>query len=100
MSLNLTAEEKAAGQANFNSVAETLKTNPDPKWTRRDFIKSAMMAGGVIVPVTAASYFLYDSAANGLTKPVKAALIGAGDEGGVLVGEHNPKFLQIVAVCD
>src|SRR5260370_13653135 len=33
-------------------------------------------------------------------KPVKAALIGAGDEGGVLVGAHNPEYLQFVAVAD
>src|ERR671929_2123507 len=32
--------------------------------------------------------------------PVKAALIGGGDEGGVLIGEHNPDFLKFVAVCD
>jgi predicted dehydrogenase len=31
---------------------------------------------------------------------VRAALIGGGDEGGVLVGEHNPDFLKFVAVCD
>jgi predicted dehydrogenase len=31
---------------------------------------------------------------------VKTALIGCGDEGGVLVGEHNPEFNKLVAVCD
>src|SRR5262245_19471955 len=33
-------------------------------------------------------------------KPVKAALIGCGDEGGVLMGDHDPKFLEFVALCD
>ncbi len=42
-------------------------------------------------------YFGYQSVQG---KPVKAALIGGGDEGGVLVGEHNPDFLEFVAVCD
>jgi predicted dehydrogenase len=32
--------------------------------------------------------------------PVRAGLIGGGDEGGVLVGEHNPDYLQFIAVCD
>ena len=31
---------------------------------------------------------------------MKTALIGAGDEGGVLIGEHNPEFLEFIAVCD
>lgn len=91
MALNMTQEEKIAGQANFNAAAEEL--------TRRDFMKSLALTGGVIVPVSAALYFNYKS--NGLDdKPVKAAIIGAGDEGGVLLGEHNPKYLEIVAVCD
>ena len=33
-------------------------------------------------------------------KPVKAALIGGGDEGGVLVGEPTPSTCEFVAVCD
>ena len=48
------------------------------------------MAGGVAIPATAAGYFAYDKWKTEGFKPVKAALIGAGDEGGVLVGEHNP----------
>ena len=51
-----------------------------------------------MLPVGAAAYFGYDDAGQG--RPVKAALIGGGDEGGVLVGEHNPEFLEFVAVCD
>ena len=49
------------------------------------------------MPISAAVYFGYESLHG---KPVKAALIGGGDEGGVLVGEHNPEFLEFVAVCD
>ncbi len=47
--------------------------------------------------VSPAVYFGYKSIEG---KPVKAALIGGGDEGGVLVGEHNPQYLEFVAVCD
>src|SRR5437764_13710725 len=93
MTLQMTDEEKAAGMANFNSTAEEL--------TRRKFMQSLVATGGVIIPVSAAVYFGYDRGSDGVKKkPVKAALIGGGDEGGVLVGEHNPGFLEIVAVCD
>ena len=33
-------------------------------------------------------------------KPVKAGIIGCGDEGGVLVGEHNPNFIDFIACSD
>ena len=93
MALNMTPEEKKLGQENFQRVADEL--------TRRDFMKSLMWTGVAVVPVSAAAYFQYAKDAKVVEdKPVKAALIGAGDEGGVLMGEHNPKYLQIVAVAD
>ena len=70
----------------------------DPKKPdRRDFLKAGLAAGAV-VPVSAAVYFGYQSWKG--NKAVKTALIGSGDEGGVLVGDHNPEFNEIVAVCD
>ncbi|MBI1918499.1 MAG: Gfo/Idh/MocA family oxidoreductase [Planctomycetes bacterium] len=92
MALDVTPEEKAVGQANFDRVAGEL--------TRRDFMKSLALTGtGLAVPVTAAVLFNYDPKVTE-AKPVKAALIGTGDEGGVLMGEHDPKSVQIIAVCD
>jgi predicted dehydrogenase len=88
MALDLTAEQRDLGRENFNRVADGL--------SRRGFMKS-LAAAGAAVPVTAAVWFGYQSLRG---KPVKAALIGAGDEGGVLVGEHNKDFLEFVAVCD
>lgn len=91
MPLDMTPEEKKVGQENFDRTADGL--------TRRDFMKSLAIKGGIVVPVTAAAFFGYK--ADGVDgKPVRTALIGAGDEGGVLAGEHNPKYLEIVAVCD
>src|SRR5437763_15633358 len=98
MALDITPEEKAVGQANFDRVAEGLKRAEG--LTRRDFMKSLAVTGGVVVPVSAAVYFGFKSDGPGGKGPVKAALIGAGDEGGVLVGEHDPKFVEIIAVCD
>ncbi|MBX9578737.1 MAG: Gfo/Idh/MocA family oxidoreductase, partial [Gemmataceae bacterium] len=113
MALDLTPEQKAAGKANFEQAAGDLardgKTRSlvvgDPRHkpadpanpTRRDLLKAGLAAGAV-VPVSAAVYFGYESWKG--NKAVKTALIGTGDEGGVLVGDHNPEFNEIVAVCD
>lgn len=89
MPLDMTAEQKEIGRRNFAEASGEL--------TRRGFMKS-MVAGAAIVPVSAAVYYGYDSWKG--NKAVRTALIGTGDEGGVLVGDHNPAFNEIVAVCD
>ena len=88
MALDMTPEEKAVGQANFDRVAEGL--------TRRQFMKSLAVTGSVVVPVSAAVYFGFKSDGPGGKGPIKAALIGTGDEGGVLIGEHDPKFVEMI----
>lgn len=113
MSLDLTPEQQATGKANFEQAAgdlarqgkmQTMVTGtgtgapatlkgPD----RRDILKAGLAAGAV-VPVSAAVYFGYESWKGG--KAVRTALIGTGDEGGVLMGDHNPEYNEIVAVCD
>jgi len=109
MALDLTPEQKAVGKANFEQATGDLARagrmnsmvtggGVDPaKPDRRDFIKVGLAAGAV-VPVSAAVYFGYQSWKG--NKAVRTALIGAGDEGGVLIGDHNPEFNEIVAVCD
>src|SRR6187200_2050100 len=89
MALDLTAEQKEIGKGNANHAAGEL--------TRRGFMKSMAMAGAGVIPVGAAAYFGYEAIQG---KPVKAALIGCGDEGGVLLGEHDPKTVEIIALCD
>jgi predicted dehydrogenase len=108
MALDLTPEQKATGKANFEQAAGDLARNgqmntmavggadakrPD----RRDFLKTGL-AVGAVVPVSAAVYYGYHEWKG--NDPVRTAFIGCGDEGGVLVGDHNPEFNQIVAVCD
>ena len=108
MSLDLTPEQKATGKANFEQASGDLARagkmksmvtgGTDPKNPdRRDVLKAALAAGAV-VPVSAAVYFGYDSWKG--NRAVRTAFIGCGDEGGVLVGDHNPEFNEIVAVCD
>jgi predicted dehydrogenase len=90
MALYLSPEQREKGEAAFQeAVGQNLLT-------RREFMKAGLAAGAV-VPVTAAAYFGYKALEG---NPVKVGLIGAGDEGGVLVGNHNPDFLEFVAVAD
>lgn len=105
MSLDLTPEQRKLGKDNFAQAAADLerqkqaaeaKEGKDAP-TRRTFMKVAAAAGAV-VPLSAAVYFGYDAWKG--NKAVKVALIGTGDEGCVLVGEHNPEYTEIVAVCD
>src|SRR5437016_4500912 len=96
MAIDLTPEQKELGKANFQRVVGAYLDPKSP--TRREFMQGALAASAVL-PISAAAYFGYKSAKD-LGEPVKAALIGAGDEGGVLVGEHNPNYLQFVAYCD
>jgi predicted dehydrogenase len=89
MALDLTAEQKALGMGNANAAAGEL--------TRRGFMKSMALGAAGLAPVGAATYFGYEAWKG---KPVKAALIGCGDEGGVLLGEHDPKYIEFIALCD
>jgi predicted dehydrogenase len=122
MALDMTPEQKDVGKGNFNRVVGKLaeddqqqheQQQPGPTsgpggaaagvaggMTRRRFMQG-MIAAGATLPVSAAAYFGYrhHGFPNGM-RPVKAGLIGAGDEGGVLVGEHNPHFVQFIAYSD
>jgi predicted dehydrogenase len=103
MALDLTPEQKAIGQANFQRVVGKLAGADDPqRLNRREFMQGLIGAGAVL-PITAAAYFGYGRDASYRSmrgNPIKAGLIGCGDEGGVLVSEHDPEFVQIVAVSD
>ena len=80
---HLTPEQRQTGRANFyNSLGVT----------RRDLLKAA-----VVAPAAGAFYFGY-SRLDG--NPVRAGLIGTGDEGGVLLTQSNPDYVQFIAYCD
>jgi predicted dehydrogenase len=87
MSLYVTPEQKKAGEENFLRAVGS---------NRREFLKVGLAAGAAI-PLGAALFFGYKQLQG---KAVKTAVIGTGDEGGVLVGAHNPEYLEIVAICD
>ncbi|MER3415775.1 MAG: gfo/Idh/MocA family oxidoreductase [Gemmataceae bacterium] len=95
----LRPEERELGKANFRAVLDQLHTGPlgDRRgrrgMTRRDFLLTAAS-----VPAAAgALYFGYEKWHG---KPVRAGLIGSGDEGLVLLTESNPDFVEFIAYSD
>jgi predicted dehydrogenase len=80
---SLTPEERALGRANANTALG---------YTRRDFLRAAAVA-----PALGAFYFGY----KGIDRPVKAAIIGTGDEGcQAMIRDHNRAFLDFIGYCD
>src|SRR3954447_8433686 len=99
MALDMTPEQKAVGQGNFHRVVGKLADGSRQEgMTRRRFMQG-LIAAGAGVPLSAAAYYGYTNSGFS-SRPVKAGLIGAGDEGGVLVGEHNPAYVQFIAYSD
>src|SRR5262245_60791562 len=99
MALDMTPEQREIGKANFQRTVGGMAQEPAPAGgvepgrpgvTRRRFLKG-LLAAGAVLPVSAAAYFGYTRLHG---NPVRAGLIGAGDEGGVLVGEHNHEFVE------
>ena len=84
MTSQLSAEQRALGRQNANTALGV---------TRRDFLKAAA------VTVPAAAYFGYGAIAGG--KPVRAAIIGTGNEGcGAMIHDHNRDYVEYIGFCD
>ena len=64
---------------------------------RRDFIIGGMAAGVVVGGGLGAFYFGYEKS---LGKPLRVGVIGTGDEGSVLLGAINPKFIEVRSIAD
>src|SRR5437868_946164 len=102
MALDMTPEQKETGKANFQRVvgklAEADQQAHAQGISRRRFMQG-LIAAGAALPIAAAAYYGYTNSGF-RDHPVRAGLIGAGDEGGVLVGEHNPNYVKFIACCD
>ncbi len=81
--LNLTPEQKQAGRENYQTALG---------FTRRDFLATA--AVGVPLGAFCFGYNRIDG------NPVRAGIIGCGDEGQVLLGESNPEYIQFIGFSD
>jgi len=84
-----------------------MTPSPDPKAaaenlsaadiSRRDFLKEGVLAGVVSGAGLGAFYFGYESA---VASPVRVGVLGTGDEGNVLIGAINPKYIEVKAIAD
>ena len=79
----LTPEQKEIGKQNYHDAVGV---------SRRAFLKSA-----AAVPALGAFYFGYEKL-NG--DPIRVGFIGTGDEGSVLITQHPPEYMDIVAIAD
>ncbi|QDT16162.1 Gfo/Idh/MocA family protein [Alienimonas californiensis] len=85
--MHLTPEQEKIGNDNFYEAvgAETM--------TRREFVAGGAAAAGGL----GAAYFGYSKLKG---DAVKVGFIGVGDEGNILITEHPPEYMEIVAVAD
>ena len=81
--MNLTPEQRQIGRENFQTALGV---------TRRDFLATA--AAGISA---GAFYFGYQRIQG---NPIRAGIIGCGDEGQILVSESNPDYIEFIGFSD
>jgi predicted dehydrogenase len=86
----LSPEERAIGKENFNAAIGSQSI-------RRELLKKTINADATSGNGLGELYFGYGRS---LSEPVKAGIIGTGDEGSVLIGAINPKFLSVKSIAD
>src|SRR5207249_3147233 len=93
----LTPEERETGKENFYAALGAFDQSPaaDP-FKRRDFLKTVIGVGAAAGMTTGCKYFGYTP----IRDPLRVAVIGTGDEGGVLIGAINPEYVRVVSICD
>jgi predicted dehydrogenase len=95
--MNLTPEQKQIGKENFDNAVGAVRgeflVENQAAITRR----SMLIGTAAAVPSLGAVYFGYSKLQG---NPVRTGFIGTGDEGSVLITEHPPDYMDIVAVAD
>jgi predicted dehydrogenase len=86
--MNLSDEQKKIGKENFNDAVGV---------TRRDFLTGTVAAGLATGAGLGSIYFGYGKSVG---DPLRVGVVGTGDEGSVLLGAHNPDYLNVVAIAD
>ena len=88
--MNISPEDRAIGKENFQAVVGSdLLRAPRMRETIDEMLSSGQGMG--------ARYFGYGAE---VSPPVRIGIIGTGDEGGVLIGALNPRYVQVVAIAD
>ena len=86
--MNLTEQQKQIGKENFDEAVAI---------TRRDFLAGTVAAGVATGAGLGSIYFGYGKSVG---SPLRVGVLGTGDQGSVLLGAHNPDFLNVVAIAD
>ena len=86
--MNLTVQQKQIGKENFDEAVAI---------TRRDFLAGTVAAGVATGAGLGSIYFGYGKSVG---DPLRVGVLGTGDEGRVLLGAHNPEYLNVVAIAD
>ena len=86
--MNLSEAQKQVGKENFNDAVAV---------TRRDFLTGTVAAGIASGVGLGSIYFGYGKSVG---SPLRVGVLGTGDEGSVLLGAHNPEYLNVVAIAD
>ncbi len=86
----LSPEDKAVGKENFYAAIGS-------KPVRRELLKKAIKSEAVSGRGLGSLYFGYGDS---VPKPVRVGVIGTGDEGSVLIGAINPKFIEVRSIAD
>lgn len=87
--MHLTDDQRNIGKENFfATIGSDL--------LRRDFLKEVNAKELTSGNGLGARFFGYGT----VEKPVRVAVLGTGDEGSVLIGAINPKYVQVVAIAD
>ena len=86
--MNLSEEQKKIGKENFNDAISV---------TRRDFLTGTVAAGLATGAGLGSIYFGYGKSVG---DPLRIGVVGTGDEGSVLLGAHNPDYMNVVAIAD
>lgn len=88
--MKLTPDQVQIGKDNFyEAIAGTAREGS----TRREFL----MGAAATATGLGAMYFGYEKLEG---EPVRVGFIGTGDEGNILINEHPPAYMDIVAVAD
>ena len=88
--MNLTPEERAVGIANFRAAVGS-------PLVRREFLEKGIQEKLASGKGLGSYYFKYGDS---VPEPVRVGVLGTGDEGSVLLGAINPKFIQVKAIAD